>query len=72
MGPTIFALQMLLNTSLADEERYPLKLRNFIVTDIHGFMAPKKIVWGTNPIQDLPGIGLKGDYFNAPIFMSKD
>lgn len=68
MGPTIFALQMLLNTSLADAERYPLKLRDFIVMPIHGFLAPEQVVWGTNPIQDIQSCGLKGDYFNKPIF----
>jgi hypothetical protein len=73
MGPSIFALQMLLDTTLADVERYPLKLRNFIVTDIHGDHAPAQIAWGTTKVaKDLPSVGLGKDFFHYPVWTSDD
>lgn len=72
MGPAMFSLQMLLDTSLADANKYPLKLKNFIVHPVTAYVAPERIVWGKNPIDDIQNVGLKGDHFNQPIFYSKD
>lgn len=64
MGPSMFALQMLLDTTLADVERYPLKCSNFIVHDIHGDHAPNVITWGMVQVaQDCPSVGIGKDYF---------
>lgn len=46
-GHTMYALQMLLDTSLADADRYVLKLKNLIVMDLHHEMAPQQVIWGT-------------------------
>ena len=73
MGPSIFALQMLLDTTLADVERYPLKCSNFIVHDIHGDHAPNVITWGTTQIaQDCPSVGIGKDYFYRAANFSQD
>lgn len=73
MGPSIFALQMLLDTTLADIERYPLKLKNFIVMDLDGDHAPNRLAWGTTkPAKDIPSVGLGKDYFYYPMWMSDD
>ncbi len=73
MGPSIFALQMLLDTTLADVERYPLKLKNFIVMDIDGDHAPSQVAWGTQKVaKDLPSVGLGKDFFHYPAWHSDD
>ena len=67
MGPSIFALQMLLDTTMSDIEKYPLKLKNFIVMDLDGDHAPARIVWGTTkPATDIPSPGLGKDFFMRP------
>ncbi len=67
MGPAIFSLQMLLDTTLADVDRYPLKCSNFIVHEMHGDHAPNVIVWGNTEIaQGIPCYGLGKDYFYRP------
>lgn len=70
MGPTMFALQMLLDTTLSDQDRYPLKLSNLIVWDMAGNMAPKVISWGTTNPAGIECPGLTGDRYLAPVFMS--
>jgi len=72
MGPSIFALQMLLDTTLSDIEKYPLKLKNFIVTDFTDH-APAEIAWGTSRVaKDIPSPGLGKDFFHYPVWQSED
>jgi hypothetical protein len=70
MGPTVFQLQMMLDTSLADQDRYPLRPADLIVMPVHGNLGPARVVWGTNPIQDIDRP--TGPPLNGPIFWSKD
>ncbi len=73
MGPSIFALQMLLDTTLSDVERYPLKLKNFVVSDMAGNHAPAQIAWGTTKVaKDIPSVGLGKDFFHYPVWQSED
>lgn len=44
-GKSKFQLQYMLNTSLSDAERYPLKLNNLIVSDFSGVSGPKLPIW---------------------------
>lgn len=67
-GPTMYALQMKLDTSLADEDRFPLKLRNFIVMDMNVEMAPERVVWGTGEKLNIDPQGLPGDCFFGPAY----
>jgi hypothetical protein len=74
-GRSGFALQFMLDTSLADAHRYPLKLSDLIVMDLSPTLAPSKIVWATAPEltwNDLPSVGLAGDRFYRPMSVSKD
>jgi predicted phage terminase large subunit-like protein len=69
-GLAHYNLQMLLDTTLADEERYPLKLRNLIVLDVPADVAPTNVVWGTmNPIRHIDYDALEGDTLNGPGFV---
>lgn len=67
MGPSMFALQMLLDTSLSDAERYPLKLSNLMVWDMAGNMAPMNMIWGTTAPADIECPGLQGDRYYRPV-----
>ena len=62
-----FALQFMLNPNLSDAEKYPLKLRDFIVGRFSLETAPTTFQWlpnGNNEAKGLPNVGLKGDRFH--------
>ena len=70
----------MLDTSLSDQNRYPLKLNDLIVASGCSTWkdAPAKIQWASSPEQikaidpDIPNVGLKGDYYVAPMYMSEE
>ena len=49
MGPAKFTLQYMLNTTLSDSDRYPLKLENLMVADFSRDQAPVLPVWSNDP-----------------------
>jgi hypothetical protein len=64
-----FQLQNMLDTSLADEDRFPLKLRDLVVLDCHGGKGPEVATWTNDPDRrrkDLKCVGLAGDGFYGP------
>ena len=66
-GRSGFALQFMLDTSLSDGDRYPLKLSDLLVMSCDNTTAPEKLVYGImKPLSDLPCVGLAGDKFYAP------
>ena len=68
-GRSGFSLQFMLDTSLSDQDRYPLKLSDLIVMDLNPDKAPEKLIWGNNPLNkvtDVPVVGLNGDFFFGP------
>ena len=70
MGRSNFMLQFMLDTSLSDAEKFPLKMADLIVTSVNPDTAPDSIVWCSDPrncIKDLPTVGLPGDYFYSPM-----
>lgn len=66
-GKSGFELQFMLDTSLADVSRYPLKLADLIASDIHFETAPEKIIWSSDPglawRDELPNVGFNGDRY---------
>lgn len=69
-GRTGFSLQFMLDPSLSDADRYPLKLGDLVVMSLNPRQGPEKPVWAAsvdNMIQDLPNVGLPGDRFYGPI-----
>jgi len=63
-------LQFMLDTSLSDAEKFPLKTADLIITSVNPKQAPESIVWCSDPrniIKDLPTVGLPGDYFYSPM-----
>lgn len=69
-GRSGFALQFMLDTSLSDAEKYPLKLADLIIMPLNTDKAPISIAWGSGPdqqIKDLPNVGFTGDRFHRPL-----
>jgi hypothetical protein len=74
-GRSGFALQFMLDTSLSDADRYPLKLADLIVMDIDQDYAPVQLTWATGPDQidkETPNVGFTGDRIFRPMYISKD
>jgi hypothetical protein len=70
MGRSNFMLQFMLDTSLSDAEKFPLKFADLIVNPVNPENAPENIIWCSSPeniIKDLPTVGLPGDYFYKPM-----
>ena len=70
MGRSNFMLQFMLDTSLSDAEKFPLKCSDLVVTSVNPTSAPDNVVWCSDPqnvIKDLPTVGLPGDYFYSPM-----
>jgi len=66
-GRSGFALQFMLDTSLSDANKYPLKLSDLMIMSCDKDTAPEKMVYGImKPMSDLPNVGLSGDKFYAP------
>lgn len=75
IGASGFKLQFMLDTTLSDADRYPLKLRDLIVMDVSNEIAPLSLSWGNNQelqLKDLPPVGFTGDRFYKPFFVSKE
>ncbi|AXN54117.1 DNA maturase B [Pelagibacter phage HTVC109P] len=79
-GRSGFNLQFMLDTTMSDANRYPLKLNDLIVLSGCSTWteAPAKIQWASGQDQikaldpELPNVGLKGDYFTSPLYMSDE
>tara|TARA_R100000655_G_scaffold9301_6_gene23338 strand:- start:1804 stop:3537 length:1734 start_codon:yes stop_codon:yes gene_type:complete len=70
MGRSNFMLQFMLDTSLSDAEKFPLKMADLVVTSVNPTKAPESVVWCSDPanvIKDAPTVGLPGDYFYSPM-----
>lgn len=73
-GRSKFAMQQMLDTTLSDIERYPLKCADLIVTDLDREIAPEKLAYGSSPaqvIKDIPCCGIGADKFYNPILISE-
>ena len=66
-GRAGFALQFMLDTTLSDADRYPLRLKDILVGMFDRVEAPMKLTWLPDASKrlssDIPSMGLKGDYF---------
>ena len=74
-GKAGFALQFQLDTSLGDAEKYPLKLQDLVIMDVGKDKAPADYTHMRSPdlvCKELPVMGLTGDRFYRPHWVSKD
>jgi hypothetical protein len=72
IGPANYALQFLLDTSLSDEEKYPLKLRDIICTDVGLESFHQKVQHArSNPYKTINSVGMSGDKVYYPMYKSE-
>lgn len=76
-GRSFFMLQYMLDTSLSDAERYPLKQHDLIVMSCNFVKAPMTIQWGhdsnkRNYRNDIPNVGFSGDYFLSALMVDPE
>lgn len=74
-GKAGFALQFMLNTKLSDQEKYPLKVSDLIITSLDMHEASVKWSWAKGReqlISDIPCTAMKGDFFYTELFRSPD
>ncbi len=67
-----YKLQFMLDTSLSDADKYPLKLKDLIVTPLTTKEVPVVMAWSSGRdciLNELPQIGFTGDYFVKPAFV---
>ena len=72
-GRTGFALQFMLDATLSDVNRYPLKLSELHVLSFSGQEGPEKLVWAPDKdriVSDVPCVGLSGDRYYTPMEVS--
>ena len=65
-----YKLQYMLDCSLSDAERYPLKLKDLIVTSIDSIEAPVSISYTGSKeyvINEIPTLGFTGDTYHRPL-----
>lgn len=72
-GRSGFAMQFMLDPSMGDAERFPLRCSDFMVLDVQPTLVPTQVVWGSDPklqvIQDIECPGLVGDRWHRPMFV---
>jgi hypothetical protein len=69
-GRSKFAMQQMLDTTLSDIEKYPLKCSDLIVMDCDKEIAPEKVAYSsaqTQIIKELPCNGIANDRFHSPL-----
>lgn len=72
-GTSAFTLQYLLDTSLSDRDKYPLKLRELMVLPLDTKRGPRVCTWGMGETKKhLPSMGFGGDYMHAPAWVSQE
>lgn len=70
-GSAGFALQFMLDTSLSDAEKYPLKTADLVVMSLNEEKAPVTVQWASSPelqIRELPNLGFSGDRWYRPMY----
>lgn len=74
-GRSGFALQFMLDTSLSDANRYPLKISDLIVLGLNPEMGFMKIAWASSPelcLNDVPNVAMAGDRYYRPMWHDKE
>lgn len=78
-GKSGFALQFMLDVSLSDANKYPLKVNDFIVLSGCSTWseAPVKVQWASgkeqlDSVRHLPNVGLKGDYWTTAMTKAEE
>lgn len=74
-GRSGFALQFMLDTSLSDADKFPLRLADLMCMSLDNERAPVKLAWSSGPehqVGDAPNVGLGSDKFFRPMWKAPD
>ena len=74
-GKSGYALQYMLDTSLSDSEKYPLKTGDLVVLEMPEGKGPASLSYGSSKeqmIKELPNVGFEGDRWFRPLFIDSD
>ncbi len=74
-GRSGFALQFMLDTSLSDGDKFPLRLSDLIVMPLDHNRAPQALSWASGSEQrldHLQAVGLPGDRYHKPMWYDKE
>jgi hypothetical protein len=74
MGRSSFMLQYMLDTTLSDRDRFPLRLSDLVVMEV-STDAPERLVWSGAPeyrLAELPAVGFSGDRYHRPAYMAQE
>lgn len=68
MSRSNFMLQFMLDTSLSDALKFPLKLSDFSVMPLDPAKGPSDVIWGADKetLLDMPAVALPGDRWHRP------
>lgn len=72
VGRSYFRLQYMLDTSLSDSNKFPLKQSDLIVMDVDKDKGPLSLSYSSHRnqvIREMPNIGFTGDVCYSPIFV---
>ena len=75
MGSANFQLQFMLDTSLSDANRFPLKNKDLTVMSIQKTQAPMSVHYSgaqMYEINDIPNLGFTGDRFHSPLNVDQE
>ena len=67
VGESYFRLHFMLDCSLSDAYKYPLKASDMIVRDNDKEVCPEKVVWASSDAIDIPCMGFNHDRFYKPM-----
>jgi len=74
-GRSGFALQFMMDTSLADGDRYPLKISDLIAMDLDRLVAAVRVTWASGKdtvLEDAESVGFVGDRWHKPMWVSPE
>jgi len=74
-GKAGFALQFMLDTTLSDADKYPLKLADLCIANLNPRKGWADLAWAAGPaqiVQDVPVVGFTGDKFYRPMWFSDE
>ena len=71
-GRSGFALQFMLDTSLSDADKYPLRLSDLVVMPLDPRKGPTEVLWTNSRdsiVEGVPVVGLDGDKYHKPMWL---
>ena len=74
MGPIMYKLQYMLDTTLSDAEKFPLKTGDMIVHPLDKLEGPMTITYTSSKSNtiDIPSFGFTGDRYHKPLRVSEE